>query len=95
MIFAAREYPSSKNHETPFREEMSFKGLRTAEVFLFLPYSPEEPLRNFWLGYPARNATHSVAGGSRTKMPQHSLYLCELRVLLFKLFSTLVRISAD
>jgi len=62
---------------------MSFKALRTAEAFLFLPYSPEEPLRNFWLGY------------SRTKMPQHSLYLCELRVLLFKLFSTLVPISAD
>jgi hypothetical protein len=29
MIFAAREYPSSKNHETPFREEMGFEALRT------------------------------------------------------------------
>ncbi len=28
MIFAAREYPSSKNHETPFREEIEDIDLR-------------------------------------------------------------------
>jgi hypothetical protein len=36
MIFAAREYPSSKNHETPSREEISFEALRTDGVVLFL-----------------------------------------------------------
>jgi hypothetical protein len=36
MIFAAREYPSSKNHETPLRGEMSFEALRTAKAVLVL-----------------------------------------------------------
>jgi hypothetical protein len=78
MIFAAREYPSRKNHETPFREEIEDIDLRRFAQMDCSYYSPfpEEPLRNFWLGYP------------RTKIPQHSL--CELRVLLFELFSGLV-----
>jgi hypothetical protein len=36
MIFAAREYPSSKNHETPFREEIEDIDLRRfAQIELF------------------------------------------------------------
>jgi hypothetical protein len=62
MIFAAREYPSSKNHETPFREEIGFEALRTDGVELLLPI-------------PAKGVAEFLCDGyfRHRKMPQHSL----------------------
>jgi hypothetical protein len=40
MIFAAREYPSSKNHETPFREEIEDIDLRRFAQMELTYYSP-------------------------------------------------------
>jgi len=63
MIFAAREYPSSKNHETPFREEMGFEALRADGVVLFLPIPPKNRCGIFMWRY-FRNR----------KIPQHYLF---------------------
>jgi hypothetical protein len=52
MIFAAREYPSSKNHETPFREEISFEALRTGSVVLFLLIPTKRRCGIFGFGTP-------------------------------------------
>jgi hypothetical protein len=54
MIFAAREYPSSKNHETPFREEISFEALRTDGVLLFLLIPAKNRCGIFGSGTPER-----------------------------------------
>ena len=54
MIFAAREYPSSKNHETPFREEMGFEALRTDGDELLLPIPPKNRCGIFGSGTPER-----------------------------------------
>jgi hypothetical protein len=54
MIFAAREYPSSKNHETPFREEIGFEVLRTDGFDLLLLIPPKNRCGIFGLGTPKR-----------------------------------------
>ena len=54
MIFVAREYPSSKNHETPFREEMGFEALRTDGVVLFLLIPTKRRCGIFGSGTPER-----------------------------------------
>jgi hypothetical protein len=45
---------SSKNHETPFREEMGFEALRTDRVVLFLPISLKNRCGIFGSGTPER-----------------------------------------
>jgi hypothetical protein len=54
MIFSVREYPSSKNRETPFREEIGFEALRTDGFFLLLPIPPKNRCGIFGSGTPER-----------------------------------------
>jgi len=54
MIFAAREYPSRKNHETPFREEIGFEALRTGGVLLFFQILTKNRCGIFGSGTPER-----------------------------------------
>jgi hypothetical protein len=54
MIFAAREYPSRKNHETPFREEIEDIDLRRFAQMDCSYYSP----------FPRRTVAEFLCGGS-------------------------------
>jgi len=43
---------SSKNHETPFREEIGFEALRTGGVDVFLPIPAKNRCGIFGFGTP-------------------------------------------